>query len=57
MTVVYLLIAVVLSFGVTCLWVAMVGRVSGLSCLRRWTEPPDPEVEALDALEEIWRMP
>jgi hypothetical protein len=25
--------------------------------LKRWTTPPDPERQALDELERIWRLP
>lgn len=45
------------SFSLTALWVGAVLVFERVERLRRRTEPNrDPEVEALDALEQLWRM-
>lgn len=39
-------------------WIAAVLLLDSVPCLRRWTEPPwDPEMVALDALEDLWTAP
>lgn len=42
----FLVVWFAVSFGLAGLWAAAVLGLSGLPCLRRWTEPPDPGSDA-----------
>lgn len=45
-----------LSAALAGLWVGAITLASGIDCLRRWSQPPDPEVEVLRELERLWQL-